>query len=351
MIALIMAGGTGTRFWPVSRKSRPKQFLKISGEKSMIQLTVERLAGLIPSENIYIVTAQSQVELVRDHLPQLPPDNIIIEPFGMNTAPCIALSLAYLANRIPPTENIVVLPADHVILNTEAFLESLRKAEQPATEGHLVTFGIVPDYPATGYGYIEAGEQQAEGIYHVIRFKEKPDVETAREFLKQGNFYWNSGMFFWRFETIYKAFEDYLPQVIGLLKEIRFIWKHQNAQASIVDVYANMPRLPIDIGIMEKAEKRAVIPVDYGWSDVGSWKALADISPQDEQGNYMPAEHMVIDAANNYVSSDKFVSLIGVDNLCVIETEDAILITTKERSEDVKKVVDKLQEQKQDELL
>jgi mannose-1-phosphate guanylyltransferase len=351
MVALIMAGGTGTRFWPVSRKSRPKQFLKISGDKSMIQLTVERVQGAVSMDKIYIVTAQSQVELVRQHLPALPVENIIIEPFGMNTAPCIGLSLAYLHGRIAPDESILVLPADHVIKDKEKFLASLKTAEQPAAEGNLVTFGIVPDYPATGYGYIEAGEQQAEGIFSVKRFKEKPDLETAQAFLQQGNFFWNSGMFYWKYDVIYQAFEEYLPQVASLLEEIRFIWKHQGAQANIVDIYAKMPKLPIDIGIMEKAEKRSVIPVDYGWSDVGSWKALADISSTDENGNYLPGKHIALDAKNNYINSDKFVSLIGVDNLVVIETEDAILVTTKDRSEDVKKVVDTLAAEKQDNLL
>jgi len=351
MVALIMAGGTGTRFWPVSRKNKPKQFLKIAGEKSMLQLTVERLQGAIEMHNIYIVTAQSQVALVREHLPQLPVENIIIEPFGMNTAPCIGLSLAYLAGRIAPDESIIVLPADHVIQNTQAFLDSLKIAEKPASEGYLVTFGIVPDYPATGYGYIEAGEKHSEGIFLVSKFKEKPDVETAKTFLKQGNFYWNSGMFYWKHETIYKAFEQYLPQVSSLLEEIRFNWKHQSTDANIVDIYAKMPKLPIDIGIMEQAEKRVVIPVDYGWSDVGSWKALADITPTDANGNVIPKPNFTLDAKGNYIISDKFVSLIGVENLVVIETGDAILITTKDRSEDVKKVVDVLAAEKKDNLL
>ncbi len=351
MVALIMAGGSGTRFWPLSRRNRPKQFLQISDEKSMIQLTVERLNGLIPLENIYIVTAQSQVLLVKEHLPKLPTGNIIIEPFGMNTAPCIGLSLAWLYNKIPHSESIIVLPSDHVIRDRSAFLQSLELAEKPASEGYLVTFGIIPDYPATGYGYIEAGESTEDRIFNVKRFKEKPDIETAKEFLKQGNFFWNSGMFFWKFDTIWKAYEKHLPQITALLEEIRFVWKHQNIDASIVDIYAKMPRIPIDIGIMEKAEKRVVIPVDYGWSDVGSWKALSDISAKDEDGNYLPENSSVIDAKNNYISTHKYVSLIGVDNLCVIETDDALLITTKERSEDVKKVVDILTKNKQDNLL
>jgi mannose-1-phosphate guanylyltransferase len=351
MIALIMAGGSGTRFWPLSRRNRPKQFLKIAGEKSMLQLTVERLADAVQINDIYIVTAQSQVELVKEHLPLLPVENIIIEPFGMNTAPCIGLSLAYLSHKVAPNESILVLPADHVIKNTELFLESLKQAEAPAQEGYLVTFGIVPDYPATGYGYIEAGEKLADGIYNVKRFKEKPDIETAKGFLKHGSFYWNSGMFYWKYETICKAFEQHLPQMASLLEEIRFAWKHKGLNANIVDIYSRMQKIPIDIGIMEQAEKRAIIPVDYGWSDVGSWKALADISPADANGNFIQDKHFALDSKGNYINSDKFVSLIGVDNLVVIETDDAILIASKERSEDVKKAVDKLTADKDDNLL
>jgi mannose-1-phosphate guanylyltransferase len=351
MIALIMAGGTGTRFWPLSRINKPKQFLKITGDKSMLQLTVERLRGVVEPQNIYIVTARSQVALVKEHLPQLPAANIIVEPFGMNTAPCIGLSLAYLVSRVPHDEDILVLPADHVIKNRELFMESLKLAEQPAQEGYLVTFGIVPDYPATGYGYIEAEGIYAQGIYNAKRFKEKPDTETAMRFLSQGNFFWNSGMFYWKLDVIYKAFEDYLPQVSALLREITFRWEKDKDGANIEDIYARMPKIPIDIGIMEQAEKRVVIPVDYGWSDVGSWKALAEISPGDENGNYIPQKHFVLDAKGNYINSNKFVSLIGVDNLVVIETDDAILIASKERSEDVKKAVDKLTADKLDNLL
>jgi len=351
MKALIMAGGSGTRFWPLSRTAKPKQFLKIAGEKSMLQLTVERLKDAVEMENIYIVTARAQVELVREHLPQLPLENIIIEPFGMNTAPCIGLSLAYLEGRIAPYESIIVLPADHVIKAVPAFLDSLKLAEKPAQAGYLVTFGIVPDYPATGYGYIEAGARQEEGIFEVKRFKEKPDLQTAGTFLQQGNFYWNSGMFFWKYETIRTAFAQYLPELNRLLEDIKLVWKQQGMQADITDIYQKMPRLPIDIGIMEKADKRAVIPVDYGWSDVGSWKALADISPADANGNCLPKKNFALDAKGNYIISDKFVSLIGVENLVVVETEDAILVTSKERSEDVKKVVDSLAATKQDNLL
>jgi mannose-1-phosphate guanylyltransferase len=346
-----MAGGSGTRFWPQSRKNMPKQFLRIVGNKSMIQLTVDRLLPMIPIRDIYIVTAANQVDLVKEHLVDLPPENIIIEPFGMNTAPCIALSIAYLKRRYSDDTSLVVLPADHVIRDTAAFVQSLNDAELPASTGHLVTFGIIPDYPATGYGYIEAGAELSPGINSVTRFKEKPDLETAQSFIAQGNFLWNSGMFYWKLGSIWKAFTDYLPQVITLLDEITLVWNTSGINTPIDDIYAKMPKTPIDIGIMEPAAKRAVLPVKIGWSDVGSWKALAELSPTDADGNSSSMFGTCLASKGNFVNTRKFTALIGVDNLCVIETADAILITSKDRAEDVKKVVDHLTAKELRELL
>ena len=279
MIALIMAGGIGSRFWPLSRESNPKQFLKIVSEKSMIQMTVERLLPEIKIEDIFIVTSASQTKLVKEHLPALPEENIIIEPFGMNTAPCIALSTVYLSRKYDSEEKMIVLAADHLIENTTEFLRSLKIAATAAEEDYLVTFGIKPNYPATGYGYIEAGRKISDEMFYVKQFKEKPDLKTAEEFLKAGNFYWNSGMFAWKLKTILSAYKNYLPQVFELLEKISRKWEDFGLKADISQEYALMPKLPVDIGIMEKAEKRIVIPVDYGWKDVGSWKALYDISP------------------------------------------------------------------------
>ncbi len=351
MIALIMAGGSGTRFWPQSRKNLPKQFLKVTGDKSMIQLTVERLLPIMRIEDVYIVTAANQVNLVQEHLPLLPAENIIIEPFGMNTAPCIALSVTYLKGRYSDDTSLVVLPADHVIEDVDSFHKGLRQAETPAAEGNLVTFGIIPDYPATGYGYIEAGEPLRPGVFTVSRFKEKPDQETATQFLNQGNFFWNSGMFYWKIGTIWNAFCTHMPLAVDLLNDICDLWKRSGYQASIDDVYALMPRTPIDIGIMEKAASRAVIPVNIGWSDVGSFKALAALCPTDAEGNTFHGDSFCLSASGNYVQTKKFTALIGVQNLCIIETEDAILVMDKERAEDVKKIVDHLSANQKHELL
>ncbi|MDZ4121399.1 MAG: sugar phosphate nucleotidyltransferase, partial [Candidatus Cloacimonadaceae bacterium] len=342
MIALIMAGGFGTRFWPQSRKDMPKQFLRVTGDKSMLQLTVDRLTPIIAIADIFIVTAANQVELVKLHLPDLPTENIIIEPFGMNTAPCIGLSIAYLKERYPLDTSLVVLPADHVITDIDAFHAGLAMAEAPAARENLVTFGIIPDYPATGFGYIEAGPEISPGIFSVSRFKEKPDSETARAFLSQGNFFWNSGMFFWKLGTIWNAFCTHMPEAVAVLEEISQKWKARGYCVYIDTEYARMPKTPIDIGIMEKATSRAVIPVSIGWSDVGSFKALAELSATDEDRNSLPPQSFCLDATGNYVRTTKYTALIGVSDLCVIETADAILIMPKDRAEDVKKVVDHL---------
>ncbi|MBC8385393.1 MAG: mannose-1-phosphate guanylyltransferase [Candidatus Cloacimonetes bacterium] len=351
MIALIMAGGIGTRFWPLSRESKPKQYLNIVSEKSMIQMTVERLFPKIKIKDIYIVTGKSQVELVREHLPELPAKNIIIEPFGMNTAPCIALSAKYFSRIYDPQEKMVVLSADHLIKNEKEFLRTLVIAEEAADEDNLVTFGIKPDYPATGYGYVEAGDQINDEMFNVKQFKEKPDLRTAEKFLKAGNFFWNSGMFAWKIETILKAYQDYLPEVITLLNKISEKWDKAGLNSDISAEFSKMPKLPVDIGIMEKAKKRIMIPVDYGWSDVGGWKALYEVSEKDEDQNVLNCQNLTLNSKKNYVYSDKLVTLIGVENLVVVETDNALLISSKDRSEDVKIVVERLKKEKKSEYL
>jgi len=305
-------------------------------------MTVERLLPAVELEKIYIVTAASQVALTKQHLPDLPIDNIIIEPFGMNTAPCIGLSAKYLAMKHDLDESMIVLPADHLIAMEKDFLDSLLTGEKSALEDYLVTFGIKPNYPATGYGYIEAGQSLDTERQIVEQFKEKPDRETAKEFLQAGNFYWNSGMFMWKIETILKAFADYLPKVSGVLDEIGAVWENNGLDADFSQLYGKMPRIPVDVGIMEQAEKRVVIPVDYGWSDVGSWKALYDVSEKDAEGNVFRCENENLQSRDNYVYSNKFVAMIGVENLVVIDSGDALLIADKSKSEDVKKIVEKL---------
>lgn len=338
MLAVIMAGGSGTRFWPLSRPSKPKQFLEIVGQKSMIRLTMDRLLESLPAEKIFVVTALSQVELVKEHLPELPTKNIIIEPFGMNTAPCLGLSYNYVKRFADKNETMLILPADHVITKIDAFIENINKSESVAKANNLVTFGIIPSYPATGYGYIEAGNKYNDFSYEVTKFKEKPDYETAQEFLKAGNFFWNSGMFAWTIETIERCYKAYLPEVVEVLSDITSVWDELGESTDISKLYARMPKIPVDIGIMEKAKECVVIPVDLGWSDVGSWRALAELSESDINGNSISGDNYVIDSKNNYVHSDKYIALIGVDDIVLVETDDAILVTKKERSQEVKEI-------------
>lgn len=349
MIALIMAGGAGTRFWPASTRSFPKQFLPILGDKSMIRVTFERLLPLIQPQDIYVVTTQDQVHLVKEHLDQMPEENIIVEPAGMNTAPCLALSLSYLARRYPPETPMFALPADHYIRDTKSFLKSLKVAAKIAGRGMLVTFGIKPSYPATGYGYIQAGGEIRPGVLGAHRFKEKPDLKTAISFLEQGNFYWNSGMFCWILGILGWAFEMYLSEAILISEKITEA--REAGDTSKDELYFQMPKLPIDVAILEKAANRVVIPVDYGWSDVGSWEALANLSDKDENGNSFKSGGVGLNSKDNYVHTSKFTALIDVEDLCIVEGKDAFLICPKKSSESVRQLVDLLKKEKHDKLL
>jgi mannose-1-phosphate guanylyltransferase len=343
LVAVIMAGGAGKRFWPLSRQNKPKQFLSITSKMSMIQMTVDRLLGKIKIENIFVVTAKSQCHLVEKQLSDLPKGNIIVEPEGMNTAPAVALSALFLVRKYNPEDKMFILAADHVICNVDKFIESLQPAEMASDDGNLVTFGIKPTYPSTGYGYIEGGDKTKNGIV-VNNFKEKPDIETAEYFLKSGNYYWNSGMFMWQIRTILEAYHNYLPKVCRLLSDITKKWDKYGVAADISGIYSKMPKIPIDVGIMEQAEKRIVIPVDYGWSDIGGWKALHEISEKDKNGNAVTTECEILDSSNCYVHSDKLVALIGVKNLVVVDTSDVLMIAEQDSSERVKEVVTSLEQ-------
>ena len=348
MIALIMAGGVGTRFWPLSTKSKPKQFLNILGEKSMIQQTVERIKPIINYKDIYIVTNIEQVELVIEHLPQIPEENVVAEPLGRNTAACIGLGAIILEEKYPSDETMLVLPADHYIGKPEKFLEIVSYASQFTKESeNLITFGIKPTFPATGYGYIESGERITDGkfpIYSVKRFKEKPDLETAKAFVSSGNFSWNSGMFLWRIDTILDAIKQYMPELFYKLQKIIKLWQ-QNRTEEIKEIYQNLQNIPVDIGIMERATNTAIIPVDIDWNDIGSWQAVYDMIDKDKNGNFFEGHIINIHSNNNYVLSEskkKIIALSNVDNLVIVDTKDALLICKKEKSQNVKKIVELL---------
>lgn len=349
MYAVIMAGGQGTRFWPRSRRKRPKQLLDIVGSESMIRQTVDRLDPLIKPEDVYVVTGKEHVEELIGHIPHVPSENIIAEPIGRNTAPCIGLAAMRL-RRIYPEGVMAVLPADHVILDKEGFLETLRFAGDLAKSGdYIITLGMKPDRPETGYGYIKQGpvvRGQGSGVYKVERFVEKPDKDTAEEYVKSGEYLWNAGMFVFKVSTILRAIEKYMPNLyIGLLRMEPALGTDSQEKA-LSEVYGELPSVSIDYGVMEKADNVLVIPSTFGWNDVGSWTAIDDLLPRDEHGVVAHAEHISIDTKDCIVySPKKLVATIGVSNLIVVETEDALLICHKSRAQDVKKVVEILEKE------
>lgn len=344
MIGLIMAGGSGTRFWPESRQSLPKQFLKLFNNKSMLRLTYERISTFIENKDIYIVTTQSQVPLILEHIPELSITQIIVEPYGMNTAPCIALSAVYLEKLYDKSKSILVLPADHYIPETEAFKTAMLKASDASKNHKLVTFGIVPNYPATGYGYIETDAEYSDGMFHVKQFKEKPDFSTASEFLARKNFYWNSGMFCWTIESIIDSFTKYQPEILQIAHEVINEIDLDKQKC----LYKKMSKAPIDIAIMEKANNVIVQTVSFTWSDVGNWFSLSELMPKNEDSNYFKSDNYSENSANNSVFSNKFTALIGVNDVIIVDTKDALLVINKKESEKVKQVVDYLKENQED---
>jgi len=343
--AVIMAGGSGTRFWPASRAGRPKQFLPIGTGRTMIEETFDRLEGLIPPERILVVCGQHQVELVRAALARLPVENVLAEPEGRNTAPCIALAAHTIAERDPDSVQ-VVLPADHLIRPVEAFRESLLAATEEAAAGDvLILFGIRPTYPATGYGYVEAGELLGERNGHPVlsvrRFVEKPDRRTAESFVSGGRFYWNSGMFVWRTDAIRSAIRRHLP---GLAEGLARL----HGGAALAEIYPELPAVPVDVGVLERADNVRVLPIDYRWSDVGSWDALVDVIDPDADGNWRAlrdgAQLVAQDAEGCvvYVEGDEVLALVGVHDLVVVRAGNATLVCPRGRTQEVRRVVERL---------
>jgi len=342
--AVIMAGGSGTRFWPASRADRPKQFLPICGPRPMIAETFARLEGLVPPERVLVVTVASQASLVRECLPELPPENLILEPTARNTAACVALAALEVERRDPDSVQ-VVLAADHVIEPAERFRETLLAAcEQAANAEHLITLGIRPNHPATGYGYLRAGEEVGTSrgidVYEVARFVEKPDRASAESFVRSGRFYWNSGMFVWHTRAILDAYAKLLPKMHEALK---------SATAEDLErVYAGLEALPVDKGIMERAGNVRMLPIDYHWNDVGSWAALTRVIGRDSAGNW-PAmtggARLVAEDAGGcvaYAEGGELIALLGVRDLIVVRAGNATLVAPRDRAEEVRRMVQRL---------
>ena len=348
MFAVIMAGGKGARFWPRSREKMPKHLLDILGERTIIRETVDRIRPLVPPERILIVTGRSHAaELIR-RLPEIPAENILIEPVGRNTAPCVGLAALHIQKRVPDAV-MMVLPSDHRIGDENAFRGVLAAACREASGGDvLVTIGIRPTGPETGYGYIEQGDPLPNcgdaGTCGVRSIREKPPLEQARAFLRRGCFLWNSGMFVWKASTILESIRRFLPELHAGLTRIREALGTEREEEIVGEVYSAQKAVSIDYGLMEKAQNVLVVPGDFGWSDLGSWDALWDVSEKDENGNALRGSLIGIDARDSLVHSpEKLVALVGVRDLIVVETDDALLICHRGRSQDVRKVVEILE--------
>lgn len=344
LFAVIMAGGSGTRFWPASRKRHPKQFLAVGGKRSLIAETSARLSGLVPHERQLVVTSHEYVALAKKQLRKLPPENILAEPIGRNTAACVAWAALEVEKRAPNSVHCV-LPSDHVIRPPARFKNALKSAAlEASTSGALVTFGIRPTFAATGYGYIELGETVgAHGkipVHRVQRFVEKPDKTRAESFLQSGRFLWNSGMFVWSTRAILAELARHAPSVHGPLAAAK-------SNAEIERLYPSLPSISIDVAVLEKAANVRVLPADFEWSDVGSWTAIPEVAAHDEHDNCsVGGTTMLAEDARGcivYGKSGELTALIGVTDLVVVRAGKAILVCPKDRAQDVKKIVARLE--------
>jgi len=341
--AVILAGGTGSRLWPMSRQNLPKQFLALDGDLTLLQTTIDRLSPTIEAKDVLIVTQEAHAKGEAYHA--LLPYQSLFEPVGRNTAPAIALAAAYLsANGADPV--MVVLPADHIIKDEVEFRAHLDTAIQAAQNGKLVTFGIKPVRPDTGFGYIKAHQADDAQVYSVDRFTEKPDLATAERFLKEGNYYWNSGMFVWKASVILAEIQRHLPGVHQIVQTILAESRAGSSfQQAVEKHFAAMPSISIDYGVLEKSDRVSLIPCDIGWNDVGSWQAVHEISAKDENGNALQGNVIAVGSKNSLVRAEKrLVAVIGVEDLCVIETADAVLIAKSDQTQRVREVVDALQQ-------
>ncbi len=334
LYAIILAGGSGTRFWPLSRASYPKQFLAIAGKETLLQQTVGRVRSLVAGENIFIVTNAAHRREVGRQLARfkVPRPNILLEPQGKNTAPAICWAAARI-HQVNPNAVLAVLPSDHLIQNPNAFLKILEKAVALARREYLVTLGIVPTRPETGYGYLKTVKMKKDGILNVARFTEKPDLATARRFVKSKDYFWNSGMFIWRADVILDEFKKYLPEIYKSVAA-------DPRPARIQKVWKSLPSISVDYGILEKSSRVvAVAAAGVGWSDLGSWESLFEVLPKDAHGNSLQGDVLALDCRNTFVRAEKrLVATVGLEGIVVIDTPDALLVCPGALSQKVKDV-------------
>lgn len=345
---VLMAGGSGTRLWPVSRQNMPKQFHKLSGEKSLILDTYDRIKDLVPKENIYISLGTSNLAETKKQLPEVPGDNYIVEPMGKNTAPAIALITAKIF-KTDPQAIIGIISSDHTVKNAEEYRSAFSKSKNFITKHpeYLVTIGITPDNPNTGYGYIKVGDKFTnEPVNAVEEFVEKPNLETAERYIKSGNYLWNGGYFIFRADSMIKMFEELTPEIYAGLKDILKAIDTPNEDKVVKEVFEKYEKVPIDTAIAEKVKNIAVVPMDCGWSDVGSWASLYDVLSESKGGNVSKGHHIGMDNKNClFFAQDRLLATVGLEDIIVVDTPDVTLVCHKNKSQEIKELLEKVKKE------
>ncbi len=346
LYAVIMAGGSGTRLWPLSRRNQPKQALKLIGDRTMFQHAVDRLSPLFTPDRICVVTNDELAAVLKSQAPDIPADNFIVEPAGRDSAPAAGLAAVHLVKR-DPSAVMVMLTADHFIVDTAQFRAALGAASDVASEGAIVTLGIRPTAPDTRFGYISlgTGQQIVDGfrVYDSAGFREKPDQATAQKFTDDGRHVWNSGMFVWRADRLLGEFQQQLPETYEALRSIGDALGTPDADRVLAAEWQKVRRVSIDYGLMEHARDVYVIPIDIGWSDIGSWGALLDVLDADADGNVSTGPLLARDTRGTYVRSDKLVAAIGLSDMVIVDTPDVLLVCPRDRAEEVRDLVRKME--------
>jgi mannose-1-phosphate guanylyltransferase len=348
---LILAGGRGTRFWPRSRRSHAKQVLRFMGERSLIQQTVDRLSPVIPPERLWILTNDHLRAEIVSQLPEIPKRQILAEPAQRNTAPAIGLA-AHILESIDPNAVMGVFPADHMIAKPARYLRFVRAAFRSAKQGKIVVLGVQPRWPETGYGYIEFPKASDQSPLPVRQFREKPDLKTAQRYVKNGNYYWNAGMFFWKTSVLLEALREFLPKTASLLASLP-AFEHRQFATKLKSTFPLCENISIDFAVLEKAKGVVGYATeDFGWNDVGSWNAVYELLPRDENSNVIRGEALAHASTGNYVDAErKLVALLGVRDLIIVDTPDALLIADRSRAQEVGDLVKQLEKQRRDGLL